>query len=143
MKRLLLLPIMILLVIFLSACTDSADTLKPNKDHVIVDIKNNANFAIYGLEVNVYKNEDLKTTQGSMNADGSKVKKGESLRFEFTEQDFNLKGESTLEVVIVDKDNKNEISINRKITLELTKGKEYFFEVFGDSKTNTDLKRVK
>ncbi|MFT4415803.1 hypothetical protein ACLM5H_18245 [Fredinandcohnia humi] len=105
---------------------------------IIVDLKNNANIDIHSVEVNFYKNE-LKTSQGRMNADGSKFTKGDSLKFEFTEEDFNIEGEATMEVVIIN--NKNEkIPLNTRLSLELTKNKVYYFEISGDRISELEVK---
>ncbi|WP_299095682.1 hypothetical protein [uncultured Metabacillus sp.] len=141
MKRLMILAITMLLLFFVSACGNSEKTIGSNKGDIIVDIKNNADFDIYSIEIGVYKNEELKATQGSMNADGSKLKKGESLRFELTGNDFNLDGEINLEVVIEKINNERPKEMSFK--LENAQQKEYFLEIVGDSITNPDIKVVK
>ncbi|QUG41941.1 hypothetical protein KD050_01170 [Psychrobacillus sp. INOP01] len=53
-------------------------------------------FDIYEVEVSI-----LVDSPTSVNAYGSKIKKGESLMFEFLEEDFKLDGEATMEVSIL------------------------------------------
>jgi hypothetical protein len=143
MKRFLSLSITILLITFLSACSDNSGTpIEPNENNMIINIKNNSNFDFYGLEAKI-----LDHLQGYVNADDSKIEKGQKLRFEFLKEDFELDGEAELEVLIF-ADNKIEddgdrIPINKKITLELVNNKEIFFEITGDSIKEADLKRVK
>lgn len=142
MKRILPLSMTVLLIIILSACTEtSEDSIEPNNENMIINIKNNANFDIYGVEVNI-----LEYSPTSVNADGSKIKKRDSLRFEFLAEDIKLDGETTMEVSILinnnTKNNDNLIPINKKITLELDNNKELFFEITGDSINDADIKRI-
>ncbi|MBA4535565.1 hypothetical protein H1Z61_00075 [Bacillus aquiflavi] len=134
MKRLLLLSISILIVIFLSACT--GNPLQPNENNMILSIKNNANFDFYSIEISTDN-----TVGGISNADGSKIQKGETLRKEYIDQkDFDLEGEATFEFVLIGEE-ENRIPL-KKITLELTTNKEYFFEIIGDSIREANLKRI-
>lgn len=134
MKRTLLLSISILMVILLSACTDNP--LEPNENNMILSIKNNANFDFYSIEISTDK-----ATGGISNADGSKIQKGDILRKEYIDQeDFELEGEKTFEFQLIDKE-ENKIPF-KKITLELTTNKEYFFEITGDSMREAVLKRI-
>lgn len=137
MKRILSLPIIVLFIIILSACTGtSGGSIEPNNENMIINIENNANFDIYGVEVNI-----LGHSPTSVNADGSEIKKGESLIFEFLDKDFKLDGEATMEVSILN--NKNDvISIDNNIKLELGSNKELFFEITGNSFGEANLKRV-
>ncbi|SET98151.1 hypothetical protein SAMN05421676_11316 [Salinibacillus kushneri] len=144
MKRLWVLSITVLFVILLSACSDNAsDAMKSNKDNMIINIKNNANFDFYSIGFKTYKNGELKTSGGVSYADGSKIQKGESLRKEYIDQkDLKLEGEASFEVVLLGKDQTNQVPLNT-VTLELTTNKEYFFEITGESSEQAELKRVK
>ncbi|RKL65396.1 hypothetical protein CR203_20830 [Salipaludibacillus neizhouensis] len=143
MKRLWSLFMIILLLTFLSACSDSPDTpIEPNENNMMINIKNNANFDFYGLETKI-----LNHSQGMTNADGSIIENGEELRFEFLKEDFELDGEVEMETFILAdgnvEDDVDRIQLNKKVTLELVNNKELFFEITGDSINEADLKRIK
>ena len=137
MKRILLLPMTILLFTLLSACTDDP----ANKNSMIISIKNNADFDIYGLEANIANH-----SAGLANADGSEIEKGEEFWFEILETDMELDGEVEMEVFILRdnnlEDNGDRIPINSKISIELESNKEIFFELTGDSIEEADLKEL-
>ncbi|TQR16233.1 hypothetical protein [Psychrobacillus vulpis] len=142
MKRILSLSVTVLLLIILSACKGtSGDSIKPNNENMIINIENNANFDIYGVKVNI-----LGHSPTSVNADGSEIKKGQSLMFEFLEEDFKLDGEATMVVSILNnnniENNDDVIPIDKKIKLELGNNKELFFEITGNSISKADLKKV-
>ena len=100
MKRVVSLS-MIALVVLLSACAGTSGVpIEPNEENMIIHIKNNTNFDIYGVEVSI-----LDHSPTSVNADGSKIEKGESHIFEFSRRDFELDGEATVEVSILKKYN--------------------------------------
>lgn len=102
-------------------------------DSVMINILNNADFRFYELELFVYKNDKLFVHQGTMLADESEIKKGMPLSFELTEEDVRLEGEVVLEWVIVDPKSQEEVPIGKKESITLEKGKEYNFELHGDS----------
>lgn len=141
MKRVVSLLMTILVVVILSACAGTSGVpIEPNKENMIIHIKNNANFDFYGVEVSI-----LGQSPTSVNADGSKINKGESHSFEFSERDFTLDGEATMEVSILKKNNiesqEDVIAIDKKIDLELGNHQELFFEITGDSMDEADLIR--
>lgn len=143
MKKLVLLPSTIFLIIFLSACTGYSGTpIEPNENNMIINIKNNADFELYGLEAKI-----LNHSPSIVNADGSKIEKGQELRFEILEEDFDLNGQIEMEAIILNdkdiEDNGDRIPVNKKITLELVNNKEIFFELTGESINKAVLKRVK
>ncbi|CEG27185.1 hypothetical protein [Bacillus sp. B-jedd] len=140
----------ILLITFLSACThffSSPYPPGPSKNSMIIDIKNNTNFDVYGLELFLTNQSPIAASQTSVNGDGSKIKKGESLRFEFFDDDFVLDRNAEMKVeVLVGKpkgSNTNKKAINQKLTFELDKNKEVFFEITGDSIEKAEIKRLK
>lgn len=142
MKKLLLVPITIFLSIFLSACTELSGTpVEPNENNMIITIKNNANFDFYGLETAI-----LNHSPSMINADGTKISKGEELRFEFLQDDFELDGEADMEVRIITDihkgDSSDRIPINKKMPLQLVNNQELFFELTGDSIQKAELRRV-
>jgi len=137
------LPILLFLLIILSACTENSGTpIVPNESNMIIKIKNNADFEVYGLELDIRDH-----TQGSVYADGSKIKKGDELLFEFLEKDFTLEGEAEMTVYILTdthiEDNGDRIPLNKKVTFELVSNKEIGFELTGKTISKAELKRVK
>jgi hypothetical protein len=138
MKKLLVLLLTSFLLIFLSACTGYSSTpIEPNENNMIITIKNNADFDFYGLEAKI-----LNHSPSIVNADGSKVEKGQSLRFELLQEDVALDGkEIEVEVGILN-DKQDIVQINKKVTLALVNNKEVFFELTGESINNAVVKRV-
>lgn len=137
MKKILVLPITLLLIVILSACTETSGVpIEPNTENMIINIKNDANFEIYGVEVNI-----LKSSPSGVNADGSKIKKGESLTFEFSEDDFKLDGQTTMKVSILNR-NDEVLPTNEELSIELGNNKELFFEITGDSINEADIREV-
>lgn len=113
------------------------------KDSVVINVLNNAEFEYYHVQLNVSRNGNVVRTQGGMYADGSKIKQGESLTFEFQEEDFSLKGEVILEAIIVDtNETREKFPVKGKILIKLEKGMEYFLEINGDSILSSNLKKV-
>lgn len=140
MKKMIILPITLLVVIFLTACNNSVDANTSNKDQIIINVKNNTNFEIYSLELSWYQNGNLKGTQGTMNANDSEIGKGESFVFELIESDLNINEKALFEVAVLDdKDSINKITINNKVPFQLAKNTEYNFEIRGDTKNNLTL----
>ncbi|QDQ00890.1 hypothetical protein FOH38_10685 [Lysinibacillus fusiformis] len=79
------------------------------------------------MEVNI-----LGHSPTGVNADGSKIKKGESLKFEFLKEGFKLEGVITMEVSFLK--NNNEVTpIGKKIKLELSSNKELFKPILCNS----------
>ncbi|RHW43333.1 hypothetical protein D1B31_01295 [Neobacillus notoginsengisoli] len=143
MKKIILLPITLLILIFLSACYNSGNANTSNKDEIVINVKNNTNFEMYIIELSWYQNGELKGTQGNMNADGSKVKKGESFVFGLIDSDLNLKEKALFKVaVLYDKNSNEKINITNKVPFELVKGAEYQFELSGSTKDNLKLKII-
>ncbi|MGN7296639.1 hypothetical protein [Ferdinandcohnia sp. SAFN-114] len=135
--------ILFFLLILLSACAENSGTpIVPNESNMIIKVKNNADFEMYGLEIDIRNH-----TQGAVYADGSKIKKGDELLFEFLEEDFTLEGEGEMDVFILTdnhiEDNGDRIPINKKVTLDLESNKEIIFELTGGSISDAELKRLK
>lgn len=141
MKKLI--SMTIFLMIFLTACTENYGTpIEPNENNMIITIKNNTDFEFYGLEVAI-----LNQSQGTVNADGSAIEKGDDLRFEFLEEDFELEGKAEMEIFILTdtntEDNGDRIPLNNKVKLDLDSNKEIFFELTGKSLNKAALRMVK
>src|SRR5690625_752313 len=123
MKKSLLLSISFSIVLFLSACTNNTGALiKPNENSMVIHLKNNANLDFYSIEFST----DGEITGGISYADGSNIRKGDTLSKEYIDQEgFNLEGKKTFKFTLI---NKMEQKIPLKeITLELATNKEYFF----------------
>ncbi len=134
---------MLFLLILVSACTENSGTpIVPNENNMIIKVKNNADFELYGLELAIRNH-----SQGSVNADGSKLDKGDELLFEFLDEDFKLEGEGELTVYLLTdnhiEDNGDRIPINKKVTLKLDSNKEIRFELTGETISKAELKRLK
>lgn len=138
MKKSLLLTISFSIVLFLSACTNNTGALiKPNENSMVIHMKNNANFDFYSIEIST----DGEITGGVSYADGSEIRKGDTLSKEYIDQEgFNLEGKKTFKFTLI---NEMEQKIPLKeITLELATNKEYSFEIIGDSINEAGLKRI-
>lgn len=136
-------PLLLFLLLFLSACTENSGTpIVPNENNMIIRVKNNADFEIYGLELDIRNH-----TQGTINADGSKLEKGDELLFEFLEGDFHLEGEGIMTVFILTdnhiEDNGDRIPLNQKVTFDLGSNKEIVFELTGETISKAEFKRLK
>jgi Tol biopolymer transport system component len=142
MKKLELYLLTIFIITILSACANvSATPIKPNEKNMIITIKNNTNIDLYAIEINAHQLTELVTTSGISNADGSKLKKGDSLVFEFIDEvDFKLIGEASFEVILVGKE-QNRVPLEA-FTLDLQTNKKYSFEITGDSIEDAELKRI-
>ncbi|MFD1778502.1 hypothetical protein ACFSFW_07460 [Fredinandcohnia salidurans] len=136
-------PLLLFLLLFLSACTENSGTpIVPNENNMIIRVKNNADFEIYGLELDISNH-----TQGTINADGSKLEKGDELLFEFLEGNFHLEGEGVMTVFILTdnhiEDNGDRIPLNQKETFDLGSNKEIVFELTGETISKAEFKRLK
>src|SRR5690606_8008829 len=99
MNKIISLPLLIIITIFISACNHA--NAEPQYDETIkINIQNNTGFEVYSLVLHCYQDGALRHTQGMINADGSKIKRGEFFTFEFLETDFNSQNEVLLEGVI-------------------------------------------
>ncbi|MBY0098090.1 hypothetical protein [Mesobacillus maritimus] len=138
MKRLSLLLSTLFFLGILSSCTNETGTpILPTENNMIIHINNKADFEFYGLELAV-----LHHSQGSVNADGSKIGKDENLTFEFRKEDFELEGSANMEVFILTKHNGERIPLSKKVTLELHPNQVVSFELTGESMREAELKRV-
>ncbi|WP_462405999.1 hypothetical protein [Gracilibacillus sp. Marseille-QA3620] len=143
MKKILLLPMTILLFTLLSVST--VDPV--NKNSMTINIKNNANFDFYGIEAKIAKySAGLEYAEGLEYADGSEIEKGEVLGFEISKTDMALDGEVEMQVFILRdnnfENNGDRMPIGSKIPIELESNKEIFFEITGDSIEEADLKEL-
>ncbi|RWZ52219.1 hypothetical protein EQV77_16105 [Halobacillus fulvus] len=134
MRKWLILSMVVLIMMMLSACSNHS--VEQNKDRMILTIKNNADFDFYAIEIGT-----AETYGGISNADGSKIKKEDTLSKEYADQeDFDLEGVAMFNFFLIVGEG-NRIPLD-KVTLELAPNREYFFEISGDSIDGARLKRV-
>lgn len=137
MRRNLFGLIIILSFLVLSACEGvSPAKIKANNENMVITIKNNANFDVYGVELKIAVHSPT-----AVNADGSKIKKGDSLSFDLLAKDIELHGETIMESSILIKNKQLPLSIN-KTTIVLENNKELIYEITGDSIEEADLRRI-
>lgn len=137
MKRIFLL--IIFLIIPLAGCVNQGTQIGPKHDNMIIRIQNNSNFDFKGIELHI-----MNSTQGGLNADGSPIKKGESMWFEYLEDDFPLQGEAQMLVKLITDNGTNSNHqlvpvIQHDTTIEISRNKEIVFEIIGDSIDEAEL----
>lgn len=138
MKKLLSMTILLMMV--LAGCNpfEASNPIEPTEHSMVINFKNHANFDFYGLEVAI-----LNSSSGTVNADGSKIAKGEIISFEFLEEDFALDGDTEMQVAIIKNNEGEVIPINQKVTIELANNVEILFELTGESINEAEIKRIK
>ena len=107
MKNKLVLVIACLMVILLAACSSNSNQQTTAPNSVRLHITNNTNATIYGMEISWYQDGALQGTQGGMNADGSKIKKGESMVFELLPDEVDSTEDMLLAVSLITSPNSN------------------------------------
>ncbi|MBU9711359.1 hypothetical protein [Evansella tamaricis] len=137
------LSMFLVFLVILSACAvHSATPMKPNPNSMVLNIRNNANFDYYTIEVNV-QSENAINSGGVMYADGSKIEKGDILGFEYIDKvDFQLIGEKSFVVVLQDKDQLNQVHLE-PFTIELAANTDFLFEITGDSMEDVEIRQIK
>ncbi|MCA1320933.1 hypothetical protein LC085_13500 [Bacillus tianshenii] len=135
MKRLLL---MVMILLFLAACSSQEKSMEPAKDTVLIEVKNSTEYEIYSLELRYYHTEMLFGSQQTMKAeDGPRLRKGESLAFILEESDLNFEQEVFFELALIDVlNNRKRVVIGEKFPLTLKKGKRYQLKLTGDAPNN-------
>ncbi|GAB4073201.1 hypothetical protein GCM10028778_07790 [Barrientosiimonas marina] len=136
-KKAALLSMFVLVVAFLSACTNNSDnSTKPDRNSLVFNIENQANFGFNAIEIST----DKSSGGGISYADGSKIKKGDTLRKRYNNLE-DLEGEATFKFVLLIGDKKQRVPL-KEITLDLAANKEYSFEITGDLVNQARLKRI-
>ncbi|APH03945.1 hypothetical protein A9C19_03745 [Bacillus weihaiensis] len=139
MKKLLL--VTIFLFSLLSACSipQSAPS-ESNENKMVIHVKNHANFEFYSITVNASLKNGGGSYGGVSNADGSKIRKGDTIEFDFDKEDYHLEGEAVLTFGLLDKN--GETTLLNEISLELSTNQEYHYEITGDSKKEAKIARL-
>lgn len=133
MKRWILISFTMVIALFLVACAGKRITADENS--MVIHITNQSNFEFQMVEVSVGLQGG-----GAMNADNTKIKKGDTLSFIYTDpEDFRLQGRKTFEFVLVDEETRVPLET---FTIELAKNKEYDYEITGDTIETAELKLV-
>lgn len=133
MKNPFVFAMICMVAIFLSACSNSSTSPATPSNSVNLHIKNNTNAAIYGMEINWGQGEEAKGTQGGMNADGSKIKKGESMWFELDQADVESGEDLQVELTLVTSPNsKTKVPLD-SIPITLSGHGDYYYEIVSDS----------
>ncbi|KAA0547172.1 hypothetical protein FZW96_14470 [Bacillus sp. BGMRC 2118] len=140
MKRNMLVPITLLLMILVTACTHYSSTpISPKEDSMVINITNNTDFELYGVQVQVGNHSVT-----GVNADSSKIEKGETLSFELLQEDIALTGNVEVKVEILENVTSHKsVPINQKVTLELDPNNAVFYKLTGESIREAKLSRIK
>ena len=132
MKKFIFFTALMFSVLLLGACTEQP--MEADTHSMVINITNNSEFEFDAFEVNSELGDG-----GAANADGSKIKKGQTFSFEYTEADFPLVGEGDFEFSIKNEEN---ITSFETLTLELKKNTTYTYEIIGDTMADAELKLV-
>lgn len=133
MKKLMVFTASMLIVLLLGACTEKP--MEADENSMVINIMSNANFEFDMLEVRTALGGG-----GVMNADGSKIQKGQTLSFAYTEEDFPLEGQGEFGFSLTDEVG-NSVPLGT-LTLELKKNKAYTYEIIGETAEIAELKLV-
>lgn len=131
MKKSSLLIWMIVSIALLTACSNSFALTSPNSQTALIQVVNNTDQKIHSVELHFYQNLKQPTSQGSANADGSALKKGDILSFELSSEHLDLNQPVTIES-IVEIDNVK-MSTGTVTSIQLSKGNAFNFEITEDS----------
>ena len=135
MKRISLLICVILSIALLTACSSSLSSTSPNSATALIQVVNNAHNKIQSVELNFYQDGQQLTTQGSANADGSALKKGDILSFELGSSELDLSQPVTIEASVTIDNVK--LSAGTVKSIQLSEGNAFHFEITED--TSSDL----
>jgi hypothetical protein len=137
MKRNWPLLTVIMALFFLTACNlNQVD--EPKADRFLININHQADININRVQLNLTKDGEQKFSQSTVTADGSDLRKGETLTFEVLEQDTALEGEASFNLIFFDSDN-NEMASVQSPSIQLAKYKEAVFTLSGDSKESMKI----
>lgn len=121
---------------FVTACGSSSPATPSSNNAVLLQVENNSNVEIGVIELTFSTNGTIHNTQGSMNANSSMVKRGESLTFEVDQG-----GLVTIEAAVTTKKSNGKVSIGNAITINLIKGQTAILEIIGDESSKLILKQ--
>ncbi|WP_058306171.1 hypothetical protein [Gracilibacillus massiliensis] len=123
--------------------TPLSDTTEEQvEDDIMVVITNNATFDFLGVNLVIHQPFQRITGPTSVNADSSFIDKGDSLYIELIErEDFDSQEKTSLEAVII-MENNDRVTIEPKVPITVEKGREYHFEIVGNSVEEAQFKRL-
>lgn len=140
MKKSSLLICMIVSIALLAACSSSFALTSPNSQTALIQVINNADHKIHSVELYFYQNLKQPISQGSANADGSALKKGDIVSFELSSGDLDLNQPVTLESIV--KIGNVKISAGTVTSIQLSKGNAFNFEITEDTSANLIFQKV-
>lgn len=140
MKKSSLLICIILSIALLTACSSSFALTSPNSQTALIQVVNNSDNKIHSVELYFYQNLKQPTSQGSANADGSALKKGDILSFELSSGELDLNQPVTIES-IVEIDNVK-MSAGTVESIQLSKGNAFNFEITEDKSANLIFQKL-
>lgn len=130
----------LVLTIFVTACTNQ-QLQDQGENNISINVINDTDFNIYALELTWSQNGFFKGTQGVMFADGSRVKKGESLSFELLETEVNTADEVELIVALLGKQ-QQQLGSSLPVILKIENNMSYDFELVEDDLKQILLKQI-
>ncbi|MGF2616149.1 hypothetical protein FZC84_10655 [Rossellomorea vietnamensis] len=119
--------------------TDSRTGYAETEQGVIIHIKNRLDFEIDNLQLEISQDGKVISSIGTAHADGSSFEKEEDLKFELREEELPLEGIAEIKAIVTDADKNASVKINNSVTIELAEGKQYFYDLKGDSAENASL----
>ncbi|MCM2676879.1 hypothetical protein [Alkalicoccobacillus plakortidis] len=129
MKKFIGFAIPLTILIFISACSNSSEEETIHKENVTLTIKNNSDVKMNGIEIKGYENGHLKSNQGSSNADGSDIKKGESLVFQFEESELDFIEDVSFEISLLENEDTKAKITSSKDQFDKVEPSVYYFEL--------------
>ena len=134
MKKLSFFIYILLSIALLTACSSSLASTSPNSETALIQVVNNSHNKMNLVELYFYQYGVLITTQGVANADGSALKKGDSLSFELSSSEINLNEPVTIELMV--EINNVKLSAGTVKSIQLSKGNVFNFEITEDTSFN-------
>jgi hypothetical protein len=137
MKRLMCLSTILLLLFFITACNNSAI----DENFFVIKIENKTDMKINEVNIDLYKDGKLKSSQGSVNADGSNIERDETIVFEYNEQDIDLEGEASFILSFSDND-QNTLVLDTSPAFQLAENEEVHFAIVGELDKKVEVTKV-
>ncbi|MFG6150384.1 hypothetical protein [Halobacillus sp. B23F22_1] len=138
MPKSLVILLICLTFTLLSGCSHSTADSENEKDTVLIKVINNSDMEFHAMELQFYQDGELIASQGSTYADGSSISREENLEFHFNEEDFPSEGDTVMELITADEENKNR-TIGNEVTVNWKESKEHTYEIQGNSFTTLSL----
>ncbi|TFE02332.1 hypothetical protein [Jeotgalibacillus salarius] len=114
-------------VLFISGCGFSSG-MEGGSNGVYVHIKNNTDFNLYGLELNMETSSHM-----VINANGTEVEKGESMVIELLKGDMSASSSEQFELFIITNENGDKrLPVEHSYTIDFNPGQSWYFELKGN-----------